>query len=146
MAWRIAWFNKDKETFPEMLREIAMAQLNIGELLLAFDTAARISESPVADVDALHGSSLRRENPKIEALTAVAIAAARRGEGQLALRAARTITDPGGRASAYRQIALAFPIQDQQAKLGKGSVPMKPLDPDPQRISPAVEGAPMPAQ
>jgi len=146
MAWRIAWFNKDKESFPEMLREIAMAQLNIGELLLAFDTAARISESPVADVDALHGSLHQRESPKIKALTAVAIAAARRGEGQLALRAARTITDPRGRAAAYRQIALAFPIQDQQAKLGKGSVPMKPLAPDPQRISPAVEGAPTPAR
>lgn len=145
MAWRIAWFNKNKEIFPELLKQIAMAQLNIGELLLAFDTAARISENSTADINELGDSLRRSESPKIQALTAVAIAAARRGEGQLALRAARAIADQGGRAAAYRQIALAFPIDYQQAKLGKGAVPMTPPKPDPRRISPAVEGAPMPA-
>jgi hypothetical protein len=145
MAWRIAWLNKDKAFFPELLRDIAMTQLNVGELLLAFDTAARISETPVADVEELESLSKGQDSPRISALTAVAIAAAQRGEGQLALRAARTIVDPGGRASAYRQIALAFPVENQQAKLGIGSVPMHPETPSPQKISPAVEGAPVPA-
>ena len=144
-AWRIAWFNKDKEFFPELLRNIAMAQLDTGELLLAFDTAARISANPVADVSELEDLLDRRTPPRVSALTAVAVAAARRGEGQLALRVARTIADPDGRAAAYREIALAFPVENQQAKLGAGSVPMHPGTPSPHRISPAVEGAPVPA-
>jgi hypothetical protein len=145
LAWRIAWFNKDKQFFPELLRDIAMAQLSVGELLLAFDTAARISANPTADVDELEYLLNRRASPRISALTAVAVAAARRGEGQLALRAARAIVDPGGRAAAYREIALAFPVENQQANLGIGSVPMQPEEPSPQQISPAVQGAPVPA-
>lgn len=145
-AWRIAWFNKDKEFFPKLLRDIAMAQLNVGELLLAFDTAARISSNPAADIDDLEYLLDRRTSPRVSALTAVAVAAARRGEGQLALRIARTIADPDGRAGAYRVIALAFPIENQQAKLGAGSVPMHPGTPSRQRIPTAVEGAPVPAR
>ena len=143
-AWRIAWFNKDKEFFPELLREIAMAQLAVGDLLLAFDTAARISGNPAAEVDSLEYLLDRRASARVSALTAVAVAAARRGEAQLALRAARSILDPSGRATAYREIALAFPISGQQAKLGIGAVPMHPDTPASRRISPAVEGAPMP--
>lgn len=137
MAWRIAWLNKDMLIFPELLRNIAMAQLDIGELLLAFDTAARISENPITDINDLESLFDHRQNPKIKALTAVAVAAAQRGEGQLALRAARAILDPGGRAAAYREIALALPIQNQQAKLGAGPVPIQPGAPTTQRISPA---------
>ena len=116
-----------------------------GDLLLAFDTAARISGNPVADVDDLEYLLNRRASPRVSALTAVAVAAARRGEGQLALRAARTIMNPGGRAAAYREIALAFPIENQEAKLGAGAIPMHPDEPSPQQISPAVKGAPAPA-
>jgi hypothetical protein len=144
MAWRIAWFNKDKDVFPDLLSEIAMAQLNIGELLLAFDTAARISENTTADINELEALFANHESPKVKALTAISVAAARRGEGQLALRAARAILDPSGRAAAYRKIALAFPAENQQANLGKGAVPMHP-DASKQAISPAVQGSPMPA-
>ncbi len=148
MAWRIAWFNKDKEIFPELLSTIAMAQLNIGEILLAFDTAARISENSNADVNELEADYGRRDNPKAKALTAIAVSAARRGEGQLALRVARAILDPSGRASAYREIALALPLQSQQAKLGDGSTSALPnVSPNLSKvISPAVNGAPMPAE
>jgi hypothetical protein len=146
MAWRIAWFNKDKPIFPEMLTDIAMAQLNIGELLLAFDTAARISDNPPAEIGELETMFKRQENPKAKALTAIAVAAARQSEGQLALRAARAIVSPAARASAYRQIALAFPLGDQQAKLGKGTVPMNPEIVPGTMISPAVEGSPAPAK
>lgn len=143
MAWRIAWFNKDKDVFPELLSEIAMAQLNIGELLLAFDTAARISENSAADINELEALFENHESPKVKTLTAIAVAAARLGEGQLALRAARAILDPSGRAAAYRRIALAFPAENQQANLGRGTVPMHP-DASKQAISPAVLGSPMP--
>lgn len=145
MAWRIAWFNKDKEIFPELLRDIAMAQLDIGELLLAFDTAARISENPIADIDELERLFDHRQSPKIKALTAVAVAAARRGEGNLALRAARAMLDPGGRAAAYREIALALPIENQQAKLGAAPAPKQPGATAAQPVSSAVEGSPAPA-
>ncbi len=146
MAWRIAWFNKDKPVFPELLTNIAMAQLNIGELLLAFDTAARISDNPTAEIGELETMFKRQENPKAEALTAIAVAAAQQSEGQLALRAARAIVSPAARASAYRQIALAFPVGNQQAKLGKGAVPMNPEIVPGTMISPAVEGSPVPAK
>jgi len=146
MAWRIAWLNKDKPTFPQMLTDIAMAQLNIGELLLAFDTAARISNNPSEDINEVRLMFERQENPKMKALTAIAVAAARKSEGQLALRAARSILSPSGRASAYRQIALAFPATNQEAKLGKGTVPMEPGPVRGDIISPAVEGSPFPAE
>ena len=142
-AWRIAWFNKEEQIFPQLLSNIAMAQLNIGEVLLAFDTAARISENSPADVNELEAEYDRHDNPKAKTLAAIAVAAARRGEGQLALRVARTILDPDGRAAAYREIALALPVQDQQAKLGNGSTSARTNAS--QAISPAVKGAPMPA-
>ena len=145
MAWRIAWFNKDKPVFPMLLTDIAMAQLNIGELLLAFDTAARISDNPMDDIGELETMHKRRENPKAKALTAIAVAAAQQSEGQLALRAARAILSPTARASAYRQIALAFPVGSQEAKLGKGTVPMNREIVPGSMISPAVEGSPVPA-
>jgi hypothetical protein len=147
MAWRIAWFNKDKPIFPALLTDIAMAQLNIGEILLAFDTAARISDNPTAEMPELEAMHARKENPKAKALTSIAVAAARQGEGQLALRAARAINAPAARASAYREVALAFPIgQQQQAKLRKGAVPLKPGPAPTTTISPAVQGAPVPAE
>ena len=145
MAWRIAWINKNMPVFPELLTDIAMAQLNIGELLLAFDTAARISDNPTAEISDLETMHDRQENPKAKALTAIAVAAARQSEALLALRAARSIVSPSARAGAYREIALAFPIGNQQAKLGKGTVPMKPGAAAGNTISPAVEGSPVPA-
>jgi tetratricopeptide (TPR) repeat protein len=145
MAWRIAWFNKDKEVFPELLSNIAMAQLNIGEVLLAFDTAARISENTTADVNELETNYARQKNPKVKTLTAIAVAAARRGDGQLALRVARAIMDPTGRASAYREIALALPAENQQAKLN-GEVSPEVNPPKQQTISPAVKGSPVPVK
>jgi tetratricopeptide (TPR) repeat protein len=143
MAWRIAWFNKDKPGFPEMLTNIAMAQLNIGELLLAFDTAARISDNTTAEINELETMHKRREFPKAKALTAIAVAAARQSEGQLALRAARAIIAPEARANAYRRIALAFPVGQQQATLGKGAVPLDRDHVPGTMISPAVEGSPV---
>lgn len=146
MAWRIAWLYKESEEFPALLTDISMAQLNIGELLLAFDTAARITDTPLNDFNDF--SSMRKkkkDDSKLRALTAVAVAAAQQSEAQLALRAARTIKDPAGRASAYREIALAFPISSQQADLGKGRVPMKPGSTRRNLISPAVQGSPVPA-
>lgn len=142
-AWRIAWFNKEEQIFPQLLSNIAMAQLNIGEVLLAFDTAARISENPAADVNELEADYERHDNPKAKTLAAIAVAAARRGEGQLALRVARTILDPDGRATAYREIALALPVQDQQAKLGADSTSARTNAS--RAISPAVNGTPSPA-
>ena len=114
MAWRIGWLNKEKESFPQLLTDIAMAQLETGELLLAFDTAARISEDSAVDMEALLGGPDQRSSSKADALRSIAVAAARQSESQLALRAARTISDPGARARAYREIALALPMDGQR--------------------------------
>lgn len=143
MAWRIAWLHKDSEDFPNLLTNIALTQLNIGELLLAFDTAARIADQPLDDFSDFSPAREQTGDPKMRALTAVAVAAARKSEGQLALRAARAIKNPSSRAGAYREIALAFPIASQQAETGKGRVPIKGQARQ-NRISPAVEGSPVP--
>ena len=116
LAWRIAWFNKEKDMFPTLLHDIAAAQLDVGELLLAFDTAARIPDEAPEDPGEFMSDQDVRDNAKNKALTAVAVAAAVRGEGQLALRAARKIAHPTGRASAYNEIALALPTRAQVAK------------------------------
>lgn len=116
LAWRIAWFSKDEEVFPELLNKIARAQLDIGELLLAFDTAARIPDNFSEDPEASISRAEIRDLPKYKALTAVAIAAVKRGQGPLALRAARKISHPSGRANAYHQIALSIPLRTQEAK------------------------------
>lgn len=116
LAWRIAWFSKDQEIFPELLNQIARAQLDIGELLLAFDTAARIPDDFSEDPDASLSRADIRDLPKYKALTAVAVAAVKRGQGPLALRAARKISHPSGRANAYHQIALSIPHRAQEAK------------------------------
>jgi hypothetical protein len=146
MAWRIAWFNKNKENFPEMLSNIAMTQLKIGEILLAFDTAARISENSTEDINELEAEYGRHENPKAMTLAAIAVAAAKRGDGNLALRVARAIQDPSGRASAYRQIALALPIENQEAKLGNGSASAQSKASKPHAMSPGVKSPPKPAK
>lgn len=116
LAWRIAWFSKDQEVFPELLNKIARAQLDIGELLLAFDTAARIPDAFSEDPDVSMTRAEIRDLPKYKALTAVAVAAVKRGQGSLALRAARKISHPSGRANAYHQVALAIPRRTQEAK------------------------------
>lgn len=116
LAWRIAWFSKDQEIFPELLNKIARAQLDIGELLLAFDTAARIPDQFSEDPEISISRAEIRDLPKYKALTAVAIAAVKRGQGPLALRAARKISHPSGRANAYHQIALSIPLRTQEAK------------------------------
>ena len=119
LAWRIAWFNKEKDIFSALLHEIAAAQLDIGELLLAFDTAARIPDEAPEDPGEFMSEQDIRDNVKNKALTAVAVAAAVRGKGQLALRAARKIAHPTSRANAYNEIALALPTRAQIAKSGK---------------------------
>ncbi len=115
LAWRIAWFSKNEDVFPELLNKIAHAQLDIGELLLAFDTAARIPDGFPEEPDAPMTRAEVRDLPKYRALTTVAVAAILRGEGALALRAARKIGHSSGRAHAYHQIALSLPLRTQQA-------------------------------
>jgi tetratricopeptide (TPR) repeat protein len=115
-AWRIAWLNKDQVIFPELLEHISEAQLAVGELLTAFDTAARIPDETVSNPGERFDFGSNRKQPKYRALQSVAVAAAERGDGKLALRAARKITHPGARAGAYSAVALALPLQPQQAK------------------------------
>ncbi len=115
-AWRIAWLNKDRVIFPELLKHISEAQLAVGELLTAFDTAARIPDESAGDPGESFDFGENRKQPKYRALQSVAVAAAKRGDGRLALRAARKIVHPGARAGAYSAVAMALPLQAQQAK------------------------------
>ena len=85
-------------------------------MLTAFDTAARIPDETANAPGENFNFGINRKQPKYRALQAVAVAAAKRGDGKLALRAARKITHPGARAGAYSAIALALPLRAQQAK------------------------------
>jgi hypothetical protein len=114
-AWRLAWLARDNAVFPALLHEISMAQLDTGDLLMAFDTAARIPEGIPGAPGKARDQGDVRERPKNAALQAVAIAAVRQGRAELALRAMQKINDPAARASAYGAVALALPIRTQQA-------------------------------
>ncbi len=106
-AYRVAWVHKGEDQFAEALADIVEGQLVSGEILSAFDTAARIPFEPDADA---HDRDNKGNyiDPKLRSLTAVAAEAARRGKTDLALRAARQIDHPPAKAAALAEIAIAI--------------------------------------
>ena len=110
VAWRLAWRDTHHEQFADMLSYITDAQLAAGFVLQAFDTAARIpdAEAPPSqqgreNIDA----STPFESPRNRALRNVAMAAAGRGQSDLAIRAVRAIADETARAYAVARIAVS---------------------------------------
>ncbi len=106
-AWRNAWLNRTDPHFPRVLADIVKGQIAIGDVLAAFDTAARI---PLPDDDALNDRtpSGNFRAPRFASLTRVAIAAAKSGEVDLAIRAAREMEHPPARAAGLAAVAVAI--------------------------------------
>ncbi|MDA0656331.1 MAG: hypothetical protein O2912_08000 [Proteobacteria bacterium] len=106
-AWRISWLNRRNPKYPEILTNLMRAQIEVGELLQAFDTAARVPDGPTPKKP--KGQLEASLNARNLALQRVAVAAAREGMQRLSLRAARRIRNTGARARVYAAIAQAFP-------------------------------------
>ena len=111
-AWRISWLNRKNPKYPSILTDLMKAQIEVGELLQAFDIAARVPDSvtPPQKPGQLEASL----NARNAALRRVAVAAAAEGKQRLALRAAGRIRDIASRARVYGEIAKAFPSGKKQ--------------------------------
>lgn len=120
-AWTIAWLNKKNPAYPLALANIAQSQIAVGDILSAFDTSARLPD-PIGEEaeDRAPDGSFRA--PKFDALTSVAVAAAKTKETDLALRAARQIDHPSARAAALAAVAVASadPEKDLRSIVGIG--------------------------
>lgn len=111
-AYRIAFLNRDAPLFGEALADITGAQLEIGDLIEAFDTAARIPDpTPVERRETLPDG--RFSHPKYRSLTAVAATAVARGRLPLGRRAANQIDHPPARAAAFAAMAVALADPDR---------------------------------
>ena len=106
-AWRISWLNRQNPKYSDILTNLMRAQIEVGELLQAFDTAARVPESPTLKKPT--GQLEANLNARNQALQRVAVAAARQGKQRLSLRAVRRIRNSAARARVYSAIAQAFP-------------------------------------
>lgn len=106
-AWRNAWLNRQDKEFPTILAGIVQGQIAIGDILSAFDTAARIPspEGEDRDLTTPGGDFIA---PRFASLSNVAVAAAKTGETDLAIRAAREMQYPPARAAGLAAIAVAI--------------------------------------
>lgn len=106
-AWRNAWLNRQEKEFPTILKGIVDGQIAIGDILSAFDTAARIPSPEGEDRDerTAGGDFIA---PRFASLSRVAVAAAKAGETDLAIRAAREMQYPPARAAGLAAIAVAI--------------------------------------
>ena len=104
-AWRTAWIHRERQSYPGITVEIVSAMISIGKILDAFDTAARIplTISVISDEDQT-GS----QQPRYQALRAVAEGAAEAGQIRTAIRAAKKIKHKAARASALAAVALGL--------------------------------------
>lgn len=111
-AYRIAFLNREADLFGEAMADITGAQLEIGDLLEAFDSAARIPD-PTAGERRDTFPDGRFSHPKYRALTAVAATAVARGRLPLGRRAANQIAYPPARAAAFAAMAVALADPDR---------------------------------
>lgn len=114
-AWTLAWLNKQDKDYPLALANIAQSQIAVGDILSAFDTAARLPAPEGEDRDDRAPDGSFRA-PKYDALTSVAVAAAKLQETDLALRAARQIRHPAARAAALAAVAVATASPQQSLR------------------------------
>ena len=101
-AWQLAWTKKEEPEFAIAMADVVVAQITIGDLLEAFDTAVRIPTI----YDANNGKNFIE--PAYRALEAIALAAAKNGDGTFALRAINQIVDAPVRASALAAVAVSL--------------------------------------
>ncbi len=121
-AWRNAWLNRRAAKFPKILESIVEAQIAIGDVLSAFDTAARI---PEPDEDMLNARTPAGDftAPRFRSLKRVAVAASRIGETDLAIRAAREIEHPPARAAGLAAIAVSIAVEQNALEAGEEELP-----------------------
>ena len=101
-AWQLAWTKKEEPEFAIAMADVVVAQITIGDLLEAFDTAVRIPT--IYDAN----NSKNFVEPAYRALEAIALAAAKNGDGTFALRAINQIVDAPVRASALAAVAVSL--------------------------------------
>lgn len=106
-AWRSAWLNRRDKSFPSVLSDIVVGQLATGDILSAFDTAARIP-APKGKALTARAPDGSYTAPRFLALTRVAASAAKSGETELAIRAARQIEHPPARAAGLAAVAMSI--------------------------------------
>lgn len=99
-AWRMAYLHRHETAFPKTVVAIVKAMVSIGQVLEAFDTAARI---PWVNDPELSDS----QQPRNLALRIVAVGAAKDGEIRMAIRAARKIREPSARAATLAAVAVS---------------------------------------
>lgn len=140
-AYRTAWENKDQPGFEAALEDIALAQIAAGDLLSAFDTAARIpppgpNTGPIRTAD---GSFI---TPRYRSLTRVAAASARLGETDLAIRAAQQMETASARAAGLAAVAVAMaaPASDLLEIVGDAGRTDLGVSPDPPETPPSPLG------
>jgi len=109
-AWRNAWLNRRDPQFPVVLADIVDGQIAIGDILAAFDTAARIPVPGGEELNARTPSGSFTA-PRFRSLTAVAVAATTIDEVDLAIRAAQEMEHPPARAAGLAAVAVALAVQ-----------------------------------
>ncbi|HBM11188.1 MAG TPA: hypothetical protein DD390_00675, partial [Rhodospirillaceae bacterium] len=113
-AYRIAFENKGDQGFNSALLAISLAQLAAGDLLGAYDTAARIPEPPLG-VDLPRTPDGGFDVPRYQALIRVAAAAGRLGDPNFGQEVTDKIgVDP---AKAVGLAAVAIAMSNQSADL-----------------------------
>lgn len=90
-AWQLAWTKIDEPEFAFAMADVVEAQIMIGDLLEAFDTAVRIPT--IYDAD----NETEFVQPAYRALEAIALAAAKEGDGIFAVRAVNQIQNARAR-------------------------------------------------
>ena len=126
-AYRLAWMHRDGPGYPRVLVGMVEAQLAAGDLLQAFDTAARIPDGARIALPPDSGGGEGTEiSAKHHALRQVAVAAAAQDESRLALRAARLISDTHARAEAFAALAVAIGTREHGRIPAVAKTPGKP--------------------
>lgn len=109
-AYRIAFEHRDTDGFDEALKQISLAQLAAGDLLGAYDTAARIPEPPP------QGPFPRTPDggfdvPRYQALIRVAAAAGRLGDPRFGQEVTGKIAHDPAKATGLAAVAIAMSNQ-----------------------------------
>lgn len=130
-AYRLTFDNSQNPSFAKALETVSFGMVMTGDLLSAFDAAARIPLPPTIEEEKEMRRTLRRQvnkeyelpkplnpnrpmdTPRYAALARIASAAARVGEMEIALRSADMIESDTGQATAYAVIGAGLGSRKQ---------------------------------
>lgn len=106
-AYRTAFQNSDEDGFEEALMSISLAQLAVGDLLGAYDTAARIPEPPLGGPYPKTADG-QFDIPRYQALIRVAAASGRLGDPVFGQEVTDKIRHEPAKAAGLAAVALAM--------------------------------------